>query len=238
MAKQASTSSSILNLLLNVVIPSFVLMKLSGVLGSVNALIVALLFPFLYGAYDFFQNKQNNILSIIGFSSIFLTGAIGLLQLKPEYIAIKEALIPLIIASVVFATQNSNYPVVIKLFEHVLDIEKIKRHLDTPEKEKKYKSALNVSSYLVGLSFLVSATLNFFLAKVVVVSQPGTEAFNEELGRMTALSYPVIAIPSTIVLVSAIWVLINKLKKITGLSMENLLAAAHKGESNGRNKPR
>ena len=80
-----------------------------------------------------------------------------------------------------------------------------------------------MSSTLVGLSFLVSSCLNYILARLVVVSPPGSVAFNQELGKMTALSYPVIALPSSIILVIAIWVLIKKLQQLTGLSLENLL---------------
>ncbi|RAP38231.1 MFS transporter, partial [Candidatus Marinamargulisbacteria bacterium SCGC AAA071-K20] len=163
------------------------------------------------------------ILSLIGFSSILLTGLIGLFQLKPEYLAIKEALIPLIICIVVFSSQNSKYPIVIKLFEHLLDLDHIKSHLTDKDKEAKFQSVLKGSSTIVGLSFLVSSVLNYVLARVIVVSSPGSVAFNEELGKMTALSYPVIALPSSIILVIAIWFLIKKTQALTGLTLEELL---------------
>ena len=41
---------------------------------------------------------------------------------------------------------------------------------------------------MIASSFFLSAVLNYSLAKILVKSQPGTEAFNAELGRMTALS--------------------------------------------------
>jgi hypothetical protein len=215
--------SSLLNILFNVILPSVILIKFSGSLGSVASLIVALFFPIVYGAQEFIRHKKSNILSIIGFVSILLTGLIGLLQLKPEYLAIKEALIPLIIAVVVFSTQNSKFPLVIKLFEQLLDLDHIKSHLDTPQKKTHYEKVLRMSSTLVGLSFLVSSVLNYVLARIVVVSAPGSVAFNEELGKMTALSYPVIALPSSLILVLAIWVLIKKLQTLTGLTLEELL---------------
>ncbi len=80
-----------------------------------------------------------------------------------------------------------------------------------------------VSSYIVASSFFLSSALNYILAKVILVSEPGTTAYTEELGRMTALSYPVIVIPSMILLVGALWYLFAQIKKITGEELDNFI---------------
>ena len=64
--------------------------------------------------------------------------------------------------------------------------------------------------------------LNFGLAKYLIHSPSGTPEFAEEMARMTALSYPVIALPSTIVLVFALFYVYNRLSKLTGLEFEQL----------------
>jgi len=56
-----------------------------------------------------------------------------------------------------------------------------------------------------------------------LVSEPGTTAYTEELGRMTALSYPVIVIPSMILLITALWYLFAQIKKITGEELDNFI---------------
>jgi hypothetical protein len=61
------------------------------------------------------------------------------------------------------------------------------------------------------------------LAKLIVKSQPGTTAFNEELGRMTALSYPVIVVPSMIIMIAALWYLFHRIKQLTDLDLEQIL---------------
>jgi hypothetical protein len=40
---------------------------------------------------------------------------------------------------------------------------------------------------------------------------------------MTALSYPVIALPSMVVLMIAIWFVFSQIKRLTGESLENFL---------------
>ena len=66
----------------------------------------------------------------------------------------------------------------------------------------KRKSRLALTSS--ASSFFLSSALNYILAKMILVSEPGTTAYTEELGRMTALSYPVIVIPSMILLIAAL----------------------------------
>jgi len=58
---------------------------------------------------------------------------------------------------------------------------------------------------------------------VILVSAPGTEAFNAELGKMNALSIPVIAIPATIVMMFALFYLFKQIKKLTQLELEDIL---------------
>jgi len=68
--------------------------------------------------------------------------------------------------------------------------------------------------------------LNYALAKYILVSAPGTEAYSEELGKMTALSFPVIAIPSTLVLMVALMYLLNGIQKLTHLQLEDIFKHA------------
>ena len=55
------------------------------------------------------------------------------------------------------------------------------------------------------------------------MSEPGTTAYTEELGRMTALSYPVIVIPSMIMLITAIMYIFMHMKKLTGEDIDTFL---------------
>ena len=79
--------------------------------------------------------------------------------------------------------------------------------------------------------FLLSAVLNFFLTKYIVVSPAGTAAFNEELGTLTALSYPVIALPSTAIMFVALYYIFKSITKLTGLPFEEILSDKLKEKS-------
>jgi hypothetical protein len=58
---------------------------------------------------------------------------------------------------------------------------------------------------------------------IILTAEPGTVAFNEQLGKMTALSFPVIALPAMAVMMGNIFYLFRGIKKLTGLELENIV---------------
>ena len=56
-----------------------------------------------------------------------------------------------------------------------------------------------------------------------MTSPAGTEAFNNELGRMTLLSYPMIALPSMVMMVGLMFWLARSAKALTGLELGEMM---------------
>ncbi len=217
----------LVNILLNIVIPTLILSKFSGedALGVKGAIIVALSFPICYGLYELKQRGKFNLFSAIGIVSILLTGGMALLKLPPEYIAIKEAGIPALFAIFTLISLKTKYPLVRTFLynEKIMQVDKVSAALEKQGTETAFDKALVNASYLIALSFVVSSILNYVLAKYLLVSPPGTEAFNAELGKMNALSFPVIAVPATIVMMFALFYLFKQIKKLTQLDLEEIL---------------
>ncbi|MDR1729297.1 MAG: hypothetical protein LBR52_01385 [Prevotellaceae bacterium] len=214
------------NLLVNIVIPVVILLSLTKRIGPEYALILALLFPAGAFLYDLVTKKTANFTSIVGVVSVLLLGVIGVLKLPKEWVAIKEAAVPLIIGIGVIISLKTKYPLVRKLLynEKFMDTRRIDHILKEQKKEKVFDKILVYSTYMIAGSFLLSSALNFTLAKILIRSEPGTEAFNEEIAHMTALSFPVIALPSTLVMLLALWYLFHSIKKLTGLTLDDLMA--------------
>ena len=76
---------------------------------------------------------------------------------------------------------------------------------------------------MLASAFLLSAALNYVLARVVVTAEPGSETFNSQLGRMTALSFPVITIPVMIVLFITVFYILRIVNQLTGLEAEDAI---------------
>ena len=73
--------------------------------------------------------------------------------------------------------------------------------------------------------------LNYVLARYLLVSPAGTEAFNNELGKMHLWSWPVIVVPGMAMMMLALWRFIKGLQVSTGLKLDDLMhdpAAAKK----------
>lgn len=219
--------SFLANILLNIVIPAVILSKLSNAqyLGPQWAVVVALSFPLGYGIRDFFRTRKINVFSALGFISILLTGGISLLQLDPQYIAIKEAAIPGLIGLATLFSVKTRFPLV-KTFlynDKVLKVDKIAVALKHFSAEARFEKVLQNTSYMVAASFFLSSVLNYVLAKILLISPPGTEAFNAELGKMTALSYPVIAVPAMIVMMGSMFYLFRNIRLLTQLTLEDVI---------------
>lgn len=220
-------SGFISNLLINVVIPAIILSRFSSedTLGAVWAVVIALAFPLLFGLWELIRAGKVNFFSILGIISVLLTGGISLLQLDPAYIAIKEALIPGLIGLVVLASQYTPFPFVKKLLinPELLDTDKLYQALAVKNNRAQFERRMARAGYIVAAAFFLSAVLNYILAKAIVVSQPGSTAYAEELGRMTWLSYPVIALPVTILLLGAFIYMFRQIGQLTGQALEEFI---------------
>ena len=220
----ARRENPLVSLLFNIVIPVVILMRFSSDqwLGPVNGLLVALAFPLAYGIFDYSQRRTLNILPIVGVVGILLTGGIGLLKLDPKWIAVKEGAIPFFIGIAVLGSLKTRFSLVSVLLNKVIDSAAVNAALDERGTRAPYKRRLVHATFIVAASFFLSSVSNYFLARLVVVSPPGTTAFNEELGKMTALSFPVISVPAIIILTIAILYTVVGIRNLTGMDMERI----------------
>ena len=217
----------LVELLVTLIIPSLILMKLSGPdsLGAVNALLLALAFPLFWGARDLFVRRKLNLLAALGLLNILLTGGIGLLQMDTQWLAIKEAAIPGLIGLGTVVSAHTRYPLVrIVLFsESLMNVERIQQRLSQRGNSAVFDARLKVATWMLGGSFFFSALMNYTLAIWIVVSPAGTTAFNEELGRLTLLSYPMIALPSMLIMVAVLYYLARSIRELAGLKLAEAL---------------
>ncbi|MDD0853460.1 hypothetical protein HBN50_10140 [Halobacteriovorax sp. GB3] len=223
--KKEKKENGLVNILINVIIPSVILTKFSGEehLGQQLGLVVALAFPIAYGGYDFIQKKKVNFFSALGLISVLMTGGIGLLNLNRQWMIAKETGIPLIMGLAVIGSQFTKVPLVRTFMGQILDLEKIDSAFKEKGHEDEFEKNLIKASYYLAGTFFVSAILNYVLAVRVLVGEPGTSEFNESLGTMTALSFPVIAVPTTIMVGIILFKLLNSIKSVAGLEFEEVI---------------
>ncbi len=216
-----------IDLLVSIIIPSVILMKLSAEqdLGPVSALLLALSFPVGWGMFELLKYRKFNFIALLGLVSVLLTGGIGLLKLDPQWLAIKEAAIPGIIGLAVLISTRTRYPLIKTLIYNpkIMQVDRIKHKLGELGHIELFEARLLNATYMLGSTFFLSSVLNYVLAKWIVTSPAGSAAFNEELGQMTLLSYPVIALPSTLMMMGIFYYLWRTINGMTGLKLEEVL---------------
>lgn len=224
----------LVDLLLGIVIPSAILMKLSGdeALGASGALVVALLFPIGWWLYERLHYRKFNFIAALGLISVLLTGGIGLMELDPQWLAIKEAAIPAILGIAVLISTLTPYPLLKAMLYNptVVDTAKIQERLAERHNEALFERRLLWSSYMLAGTFFFSAVMNYILAKWIVTSPSGSSAFNEELGRMTLLSYPVIALPSMAMMMAIMVLIWRTIRQLTDLTLEDIFDLDEDGD--------
>jgi len=218
-----------IDLLVSIILPSVILMKFSAddALGASSALIIALAFPLGWGLFELFKYRKFNFIALLGLISVVLTGGIGLLQLDPQWLAVKEAAIPGLIGVAVLISTRTRYPLIRTLLYNpaLLNVEKIQQKLDDLGNSAIFEARLLNATYLLSGTFFFSSLMNYILAKWIVTSPGGSTAFNEELGQMTLLSYPVIAIPSMLMMMAIFYYLWRTIHGMTGLPLEKIMVS-------------
>ena len=188
-----------LNLGFNLVLPILILRKGDDWLGEPLAsrlgapadgalvgsviLVIAIAFPIGYGLWDLRRRKRWNIISILGAVSALLTGGIGLIPgATAAMFAVKEAALPAILAAVTVFTLKTKKPLV-KLFLYnpdFLHIERVESALEERGTKEVFDTLLVRCTWLIAGSFILSAFLNYILARIIVVTEPHEDktAFN------------------------------------------------------------
>ncbi len=210
-----------------ILVPALVLMKLSGPnsLGPLKALLLALAFPLAWGLWDAWRRHKFNWLAALGVVSTLLTGGIGLMELDARWLAVKEAAVPSLIGAVIMGSAWTRTPLIrLMVFNASLfDVDKVHHALQTTGNTVAFELRLRQGTMMLAGTFFFSAVANYFLTRWVVNSPAGTEAFNEELGRLTLLSYPIIAIPSMLMMMAMLYWLARQAKTLTGLDIGDML---------------
>jgi hypothetical protein len=222
-----NNSGLLTNLLFNIVIPSLILSKFSSPerLGPVLGFWVALAFPLSLGLWEFLRRRQTSFFSVFGILNVAFTGGLGFFALDGFWFAVKEAAFPSALGIAVLISMKMRTPLVqtFLLNDRIVNVKLIEERLSASNRQVEFDALMVRATVLFSLSFFLSALLNFSLARYILRSPPGTPEFNAELGKMTALSFPVIALPVLAFTGCVLWYLFSGLTRMTALSKDELL---------------
>lgn len=227
MSTRTAQGNPLLEIAVTIVVPAVVLMQLSSAerLGPAGALMLALAFPLFWGVREGLRRRKVSGIAVLGVVSTLLTGGIGLLKVDPFWLAVKEAAVPLLIGLAVLGSNWTRWPLIrIFVFNPALfDVERIERALAERGTTVAFELRLRTGTLLLAGTFFFSAVMNWVLARWIVTSPAGTEAFNAELGRLTLVSYPAIALPSMVMMIGLMFWLARGARQLTGLELGQMM---------------
>jgi intracellular septation protein A len=224
---ESSEKKGLLSLLYTVILPTLILIKGHSWAGlkPITTLLLALVFPIGFGLYHYWSTKHISILSLLGLVSVLFTGGVGLLHFPKNWMPIKEASISFIIGTYVLLTSGTSKNLMQSLIcnPKFLNVEAIQTVLTAKNLQVTWQKLLRHCSYAIGSSFFISSILHYIITKHVLISEPGTTEFTQELGRIHFWSFLIISIPCVLILLATFYYFFMKLKKLTGLNLEILM---------------
>ncbi|MDR3143488.1 MAG: hypothetical protein LBT57_01375 [Puniceicoccales bacterium] len=220
------SAKSLLDLFWNIFLPAILMTWLDEWTGCspICALGVALMLPLGLGLKEFFERRRCNLISAIGLLDVLLTGGIGFLQLPKDWIAVKESFVPAILGLLVLLTLKTSRPFFqIIMEQHFIFNERIIEQASSDESSKvSWDRLMRRGTWLLFLPFLLSAILNFILARYFICSETGTAAFNKEMGRFLVLGHTFIILPCFLMLLMTFIHVAKEICRITGSSLSDL----------------
>lgn len=231
LSKSPPRENPLISILANVVLPVFILNKLSSQ-DAVIALVIAMLFPLGYGIYSFVRSKKVNFISILGLLNTLFTGGFALLKLDGIWFAVKEAGFPLLIGIFVLFSSFGKSPFLklILLDSGALNTDDLYKAVKEKNIDIEFTKLVQKFTLYFSTSFFLSAFLNFVLALRIFKQIPKdlseaaqNEMLNQQIADMTWQGYVVIFIPSILVLFVTFFFFFRKLTTLTGLPFEKLI---------------
>ena len=110
----------------------------------------------------------------------------------------------------------------ILLNETLFDKDKIKISI-SQEMQHQFEHIVKIAGYYLIAGFFISSIIQFTIASIIVVSNPGESTFNKEVSTMTWVSYVAVLLPTMLIVGKGYLGLISGIEKITGLRKEEFL---------------
>lgn len=218
----------LLELVVNIILPTWILMSLSKEdrLGPLWALVIAICLPLGYGIYDAVLRRKLNFYAAVGLVSVLLTGMFGLFKGGAIWFAIKEAVIPIVLAVAFLGSHKTRTPFIKGIFlnPQLINLPLLNGILERdPDRQRGFDRLLWNGSLMLAATMLASSVANFFLAMHFVgPTEPGSSEYTAAIGKTTAWGFAIIGVPMLAILLYIFRYLIRGLEKVTGLERDDL----------------
>jgi hypothetical protein len=216
---------SLLQLVVNFVIPIYILTKFSSVnaLGPTKAMLIALAFPVAYEIVSIRKSRKPSIMSLISIGGILVTGVISLFGLSEGWLAVRRSLPYLAGSIAIIVSIRIKRPLIGYMLPHMLDMDRIHTAAKKAKSSTELTRVITVAGYLSGALLGAITVVSYALTRVVITAATNTEVFNQEYAKLRIVSLPAVSLPLIMGFVAIIMYLLTRIEKLTGIDGEELL---------------
>ena len=200
--------------------------------GEINlssiTFLIALIFPIAYFIYDLLKRKNVNVISILGFINVLLTGGIGIFGerfgLSKNWFIIKEGALPSLIGLALITLRKIRKESFnnILLNDMLFDNYKISSSINYERQNEFERIVYKAGSHFI-MGLFISSFVQFVLASIIVTANPGDPLFSEQVATMTWVSFLAVFVITLSIVGKGYLGLISGIEKITGLKKEDFL---------------
>ncbi len=220
-----TTQSSGVQLVVNFVLPTVVLLGLSNParLGPAKAMLLALAFPVAFELYNLSRKRKASMLSIIAIAGILVTGGITLLGLSENWLAVRRSVPYIAVALVLLVSMLIRRPVLEWGLAQLLDMELVRTKAEQKHTWPALQKHISATGYLLVALLTLIGISAYVLTLVVITAPTDTAAFNAEYVRLRLLSLPATTLPLLAGILGILVYLLGRIEKLTGLKAEDLI---------------
>ena len=217
--------STAIQFIVSFVLPTILLLRFSGndQLGPAMAMVIALLFPVAYELYSLARRHKTSALSLIAIGGIVLTGAVTLLGLSENWLALRRSAIYFVAAFVLVGSILAKRPLIDMALKYMLDMERVRVQAAKRDTSVQLQKHIDISTYALIIFLFVIGVSSYILTLIVITAAPETAQFNSEYVRLRVISLPATTLPLFVGLIAIMMYLLASIEKLTGLSAEELI---------------
>ena len=213
------TTKTIIDIVIGAVIPILILNNLTNTLGAVPTYLLAALIPVAWVFIDlFFITRRFNVITSYAGAAAILRGLLAFWFVDGWQFALKDTS-GTFVAILIFAwSLLAGRPLVELFWRQSLSP-------DTPEREERLKRlvaepqvhrALMAGTAWVLVINIIVALANVLLNLYIVVAPFGSEAFNQQVARVNAITRIALTIPELLAFIIAFWLLFRAVGMVVG----------------------
>ncbi len=220
-----NTSSTTIQFIVSFIIPTAILLGLSNEsrLGPIMAMALALLFPVAYELYSLARRRKPSTLSLVAIGGIILTGAVTLLGLSENWLALRRSAIYFVTALVLAGSVIAKRPLIDMALKYMLDMDRVRAQAAKRDMSVQLQKHIDISTYALIIFLFVIGVSSYVLTLIVITAPPETAQFNSEYVRLRVIGLPATTLPLFVGLIAIMMYLLASIEKLTGLNAEELI---------------